>query len=322
MPAMEFAGDVSWGYNPAHIFAVESAYGGPEGFKAFVEAAHRSGIAVILDVVYNHFGPSDLDLWRFDGWSENDKGGIYFYNDWRSDTPWGDTRPDYGRGEVRQFIRDNALYWLDEYHLDGLRFDMTLYIRQVRGDEGDDGDALEEGWSLLQWINGEIAERFPGRITIAEDLRNRAEITAPIEDGGAGFGAQWDAQFVHPVREVLIAPRDEARHMATVAHALTHHYNGDAFRRVIYTESHDEVANGKARIPHEIAPAIPALGGAEAVHARRRADAHRARHPDAVPGAGVPAGRLVPGHGAARLGPEPRPSAASSGSTATSSGCG
>ena len=65
MPAMEFAGDVSWGYNPAHIFAVESAYGGPEGFKAFIEAAHRSGIAVILDVVYNHFGPSDLDLWQF-----------------------------------------------------------------------------------------------------------------------------------------------------------------------------------------------------------------------------------------------------------------
>ena len=162
MPAMEFAGDVSWGYNPAHIFAVESAYGGPEGFKAFIEAAHRSGIAVILDVVYNHFGPSDLDLWQFDGWSENDKGGIYFYNDWRSDTPWGDTRPDYGRSEVRQFIRDNALYWLEEYHLDGLRFDMTLYIRSVRGDEGDEGDALEEGWSLLQWINGEIAEHFPG----------------------------------------------------------------------------------------------------------------------------------------------------------------
>ena len=153
MPAMEFAGDVSWGYNPAHIFAIESAYGGPEGFKAFIEAAHRSGIAVILDVVYNHFGPSDLDLWQFDGWSENDKGGIYFYNDWRSDTPWGDTRPDYGRSEVRQFIRDNALYWLEEYHLDGLRFDMTLYIRSVRGDEGDEGDALEEGWSLLQWIN-------------------------------------------------------------------------------------------------------------------------------------------------------------------------
>ncbi|WP_082766505.1 alpha-amylase family glycosyl hydrolase [Paramesorhizobium deserti] len=254
MPAMEFAGDVSWGYNPAHIYAVESAYGGPDGFKAFIKAAHQHGIAVILDVVYNHFGPSDLDLWQFDGWSENDKGGIYFYNDWRSETPWGETRPDYGRGEVRQFIRDNTLFWLDEYHLDGLRFDMTLYIRNVRGNEAEEGDALPEGWSLLQWINGEIRERFPGRIAIAEDLRNKAEITGAVDYGGAGFGAQWDAEFVHPIRQVLIAADDEARHMATVAHALAHSYNEDPFQRIIYTESHDEVANGRARVPHEIAP--------------------------------------------------------------------
>jgi 1,4-alpha-glucan branching enzyme len=257
MPAAEFAGDLSWGYNPAHIFAVESTYGGPDGLRAFVAAAHEAGIAVILDVVYNHFGPSDLDLWQFDGWSENDKGGIYFYNDWRAETPWGETRPDYGRAEVRQFIRDNALYWLEEYGIDGLRFDMTLYIRTVRGDEQDPGDALAEGWSLMQWINDEIAERFPGRITIAEDLRGKAALTGATSEGGAGFGAQWDAEFVHPVREVLIAADDDARHMATVAHALSHHYNGDPFQRVIYTESHDEVANGKARVPHEIAPGDP-----------------------------------------------------------------
>ena len=96
-------------------------------------------------MVYNHFGPSDLDLWRFDGWSENDGGGIYFYNDWRAETPWGDTRPDYGRGEVRQFIRDNALMWLEDYHVDGLRMDMTLYIRSVRAD-GEPN--LPDGWSL------------------------------------------------------------------------------------------------------------------------------------------------------------------------------
>ncbi len=257
MPSAEFAGDVSWGYNPAHIFAVESSYGGPEGLRAFVAAAHAAGIAVILDVVYNHFGPSDLDLWRFDGWSENDGGGIYFYNDWKAETPWGATRPDYGRGEVRQVIRDNALFWLGEYGLDGLRFDMTLYIRNVRGDEGDPGDALEAGWSLMRWINEEVAGAFPGRITIAEDLRNKAAITAAPEAGGAGFGAQWCAEFVHPVREVLIASDDAQRSMATVAHAITHHYNGDPFQRVIFTESHDEVANGKARVPEEIAPGDP-----------------------------------------------------------------
>ncbi|MBP7002904.1 alpha-amylase family glycosyl hydrolase [Amaricoccus sp.] len=256
MPAAEFAGDVSWGYNPAHIFAVEGAYGGPEGLRGFVRAAHAAGIAVILDVVYNHFGPSDLDLWRFDGWSENDKGGIYFYNDWRSATPWGDTRPDYGRPEVRQLIRDNALWWLEEYGIDGLRWDMTLYIRSVRGD-ADGGDDIADGWSLAQWINGEIAERFPGRITIAEDLRNLAAMTAPTAQGGCGFGAQWDSEFVHPIRATLVAANDEDRHMATVAHALTHHYNGDPYQRVIYTESHDEVANGRARVVHEIAPGDP-----------------------------------------------------------------
>ena len=72
--------------------------------------------------------PGDLDLWQFDGWSENGLGGIYFYGDWHAETPWGATRPDYGRKEVRQFIRDNALMWLEEYHVDGLRLDMTLSV--------------------------------------------------------------------------------------------------------------------------------------------------------------------------------------------------
>ena len=93
MPIMEFAGDFSWGYNPSHPFAIASIYGGPDAFKRFVKAAHEHGIAVISDVVYNHFGPSDLDLWRFDGWSENDKGGIYFYNDHRSSNTLGRDAP-------------------------------------------------------------------------------------------------------------------------------------------------------------------------------------------------------------------------------------
>lgn len=251
MPVAEFAGNRSWGYNPAHIFAVESAYGGPRAFKEFVKSAHKNGFAVILDVVYNHFGPSDLDLWRFDGWSENDAGGIYFYEDWRKTTPWGDTRPDYGRPEVRQFIRDNALMWIEDYHIDGLRMDMTLYIRSVRSD-GEPN--LPDGWSLLQWINGEIRAKHPNTLTIAEDLQHNDWLTKHVEEGGAGFGSQWDDQFVHPIREAVIVAQDENRSMAAVAHAVEHCYNSDAFQRVIYSESHDEVANGKARIPHEINP--------------------------------------------------------------------
>lgn len=253
MPIAEFAGDYSWGYNPAHIFAVESAYGGPDGFKNFVREAHRRGLAVILDVVYNHFGPSDLDLWQFDGWQENDKGGIYFYNDHRSETPWGDTRPDYGRPEVRQFILDNALMWLEEYHIDGLRYDMILYIRSVHG--GD--EEIPEGWSLMQWINQTIHERFPERILIAEDLRDNSAVTADVEHGGAGFHSQWDARFVHPIREAVIVAEDALRSMEAVSGAITFGYEGDAFHRVVYSESHDEVANGKARVPQEVSPDDP-----------------------------------------------------------------
>lgn len=249
MPVAEFAGDQSWGYNPAHIFAVESAYGGPDAFKTLIKTAHSRGFAVILDVVYNHFGPSDLDLWQFDGWGENDKGGIYFYNDDRSSTPWGDTRPDYGREEVRRFIHDNAMMWLREYHVDGLRLDMTPYMRSVHGG----GFELEEGFGLMRWITDSLRSEYPGRISIAEDLHGHDRIVG-TEDHGAGFHAQWDAEFVHPVRHAITAMTDEERSLSSIAEAISHNYDGDPFRRVVYTESHDEVANGSARVPHEIDP--------------------------------------------------------------------
>jgi len=254
MPISEFAGDLSWGYNPAHPYAIESAYGGPEGFLQFVKAAHEHGIAVLVDVVYNHFGPSDLGLWQFDGWSENGKGGIYFYNDWRSSTPWGDTRPDYGRGEVRSYIRDNALMWLNEYGVDGLRFDMTVFIRTFKGSPGHDADDLKDGWGLMQWINDEVHREHPKAILIAEDLQNSEWLVKDQGVGGAGFNSQWDAAFVHPVRGTLIVPDDGDRSMDAIVNALSVRYDDDAFKRVIYSESHDEVANGKARLPSEIHP--------------------------------------------------------------------
>jgi 1,4-alpha-glucan branching enzyme len=254
MPIAEFAGDYSWGYNPSHIFAVESIYGGPDGFKKLVRETHKCGIAVILDVVYNHFGPSDLDLWQFDGWQENGKGGIYFYNDHRAETPWGSTRPDYGREEVRRFLHDNARMWLEEYHVDGLRYDSTLYIRCIDGNEANE---LPDGWSLMQRINSDIRANFPRLITIAEDLRSNPWITKPAEEGGAGFHAQWDANFVHPIRAIVNLLQDEYRSMEAIREAISFRYEGDAFRRVIYSESHDEVANGKARVPQEINPDDP-----------------------------------------------------------------
>lgn len=254
MPIGEFAGERSWGYNPSQIFSVDSDYGGPLAFKQFIKRAHQAGIAVILDVVYNHLGPSDLDLWQFDGWSENGRGGIYFYNDNRAITPWGETRPDYGRGEVRQYLFDNVMMWLEEYHVDGIRFDCTQFIRSI---DGFDVQELPEGWSLLQWINSQITQKFPGRVTIAEDLQNNRWLTKEVGAGGAGFASQWDAMFVHPIRQAVITPKDEQRSLDAIRDAILYRYNDDAFDRVIYSESHDEVANGHARVPQEINPNDP-----------------------------------------------------------------
>lgn len=254
MPPMEFPGGFSWGYNPSHPFALESDYGGANGFKQLVKAAHAHGIAVILDVVYNHFGPSDLDLWQFDGWSEDDTGGIYFYNDWRAKTPWGDTRPDYSRDEVRQYLRDNVIMWLEEYRIDGLRWDSTAYIRNVEGNDVSPSNDLPDGWSLMQWINEETRARYPNALSVAEEMTNNPWLTKPHAEGGAGFGSQWDPQFVHSIREAIITNDDAFRDMRAVGDALQRRLNDGAFKRVIYTESHDEVANGRARVPEEIWP--------------------------------------------------------------------
>src|SRR5581483_9935124 len=133
-----------------------------------------------LDVVYNHLDPCALDLWCFDGWQRDGLGGIYFYNDERARTPWGHTRPDYGRAEVRQFLRDNA-----------------------------PGTAeLHDGWRFLQELNQDVRQRFPGKITIAEDLQNDPRLTQGVNHGGAGFGTQWDAWFLHALRAAVCNPRD------------------------------------------------------------------------------------------------------------------
>jgi 1,4-alpha-glucan branching enzyme len=211
---------------------------------------------VIFDVVYNHFGPGDLDLWRFDGWApEGDgKGGIYFYDDARATTPWGETRPDYGREEVCRFIADNARRWLEEFRFDGLRWDATAYIRNVNGNEADPVHDLADGWALMRRVTADTDARQPWKLHVAEDLRGNGWLVRAPTLGGAGFDTQWDSEFVHPMRRAAIERDDGQRSMDAVRRAIELRYEGDAFKRVIYTESHDEVANGHARVSEEIWP--------------------------------------------------------------------
>jgi 1,4-alpha-glucan branching enzyme len=250
MPVTSINSSYGWGYNVSNIFAVESSYGGRHGLMSFVRACHDRGIGVIADVVYNHFGQSDI--WQFDGWSEHNRGGIYFYNDERGDTPWGG-RPDFGRPEVRQFILDNIRMWFEEYRLDGLRLDSTSYFRNLDGND-DTARDIDSAWSLLQDMN-ELAHRLrPGALVIAEDSGSNAGVTLARDRGGVGVDAQWRLTFPEALYQAIgLTPR----YPVDIKDELSQRYNDDAYARVIFSDSHDTAANGRTRLNNEVSPDSP-----------------------------------------------------------------
>jgi 1,4-alpha-glucan branching enzyme len=255
MPISSMLMDRGWGYAIDYIFAVESLYGGRHGFLQFVKAAHERGIGVILDIVYNHFGPdTSLDLWQFDGWHQDDKGGIYFYNDWRAETPWGNTRPDFGRSEVQQYLLDNVRMWMRDCRVDGLRVDSTIYIRNAKGFNDAPDTDLPEGWALLQGINTVAKKINPKAIVIGEDVAGNEYVTKPVADGGAGFSAQWELGFPQALREALGSSDPAHINLTGICGELGRRYNDDPFQRIIFMDSHDSAANGSARLNEVIAP--------------------------------------------------------------------
>jgi len=255
LPAFDFETETSMGYNPALPFAIDNAYGELSAMKRLVRCAHRLGLAVILDVVYNHFGPEGLDegLGQIDGWFRPGKQGIYFLPDDRSETPWGaDNRPDFGRGEVRQFIRDHAMTLLEELRADGLRLDSTVSIRRAKGKDVDRGD-LPDGWTLLRWLGEEKRRACPWKLLVAEDLQGDATIVKDALFGGMGLDAQWDAGF-GAIRAMLLAPSDDARRPTALRAAIEKSYDASGpFQRVVFFDSHDQ-AHDFGRIPGLVAP--------------------------------------------------------------------
>ena len=186
MPVAEFSGNRGWGYDGVDLFAPHHPYGGPSGLKQLVDACHAKGLAVLLDVVYNHFGPSGNYLPRF---------GPYLTG--RYTTPWGSAvnYDDRGSDEVRRLVCDNALSWMRDYHIDGLRLDATHAIL--------DASPLP----LLEQMATETAElaRRTGRslVLIAEnDLNDPRVVTVPAR-GGYGIDAQWNEDFHHALHGVL-----------------------------------------------------------------------------------------------------------------------
>jgi len=239
LPIAEFPTDNSWGYNPADLYAVENTgYGGADGLKSFVKAAHARGIRVLLDVVHNHWGPTDLELYGFDVGS-NDRAYVYT-NANICCTPWGD-RPNYNNQGVRSFIIDNFKMWMDEYHIDGFRWDAVGGMRYY-----DPGHVnIPDADSLIQYINNtEIRANRPGVLSIAED-----------EAFGQGFHGEWDRGFGNLLIQQVVEGTDANRDM----NALWNGINGNGFFRVAYSETHDLVGDlngaGAQRLPTRIQPA-------------------------------------------------------------------
>jgi 1,4-alpha-glucan branching enzyme len=253
MPIAEFGNQgTSWGYDPAQPFAVDNGqYGGPDGLKTFVQACHLRGIAVLLDVVHNHYGPSDLDMWNFDGFAGANAlggGGIYFYesNTNLQITPYGDTRPNFSSNQVCSFIQDNFTMWLSECHVDGFRWDTPNLMMH-----DNDNNYIPAAGNLIQAINDMIHTNYTGKISIAEDVYDYD-----------GFDSAWDTSYPGSVTPVLTNTVDANRDMDTIANAVQYNvrYGGTAGSgRVAFLESHDVVGdlNGGVRLVTAIDPVTP-----------------------------------------------------------------
>jgi 1,4-alpha-glucan branching enzyme len=256
LPVTSMMDDTGWGYAPTHLFSIENAYGGRYELMRLVNAAHTHGIAVIIDIVYNHLAPEN-NLVRFDGWHEGDYAGIYFYNDERGKTPWGD-RPDYGRPEVRQYLLDNVAMWFQEFHVDGLRLDATYYIDKLRDISGRELLDIPDGYSLLQEMTKLARSVKPSAYMIAEDSGYNDDATA---EHGLGFTAQWATRYPSYLRAALGI--DTAQNLDTFIGELQRYFNDDAFQKIIYSDSHDSAANGHQRLNAE--------AGGESKSARQKA---------------------------------------------------
>jgi 1,4-alpha-glucan branching enzyme len=249
LPLAEHPFDGSWGYQVTGYYAPTARFGTPDDFAAMVDTLHRAGIGVILDWVPAHFPADDFALRRFDGTD------LYEHPDpKRGRHPdWGTLIFDYGRREVRNFLVANALFWLDRYHVDGLRVDAVasmLYLDYSRK-KGEwtpnqfGGNENLEAIAFLREVNERVYRLFPGAVTIAEESTAFSGVSRPTYLGGLGFGFKWDMGWMHDTLDYFHHDPIHRRY----------HHDRLTFRGLyMHTEhyvlplSHDEVVHGKGSL--------------------------------------------------------------------------
>ncbi|ARQ06657.1 1,4-alpha-glucan branching protein GlgB [Macrococcoides canis] len=247
MPITEHPFDLSWGYQVTGYFAPTSRFGTPQDFKYFIDQCHQQQIGVILDWVPAHFCKDAHGLRMFDGTPLFEHPDMY-----RAEKRgWGTLTFDFGRTEVQSFLVSNALFWLNEYHIDGLRVDAVHSMTDLNFENhevherifNDEGTTIhKEAVAFLQKLNTEVFKHYPHTLMIAEDSSDMKTVTTPVSSGGLGFNFKWDLGFMHDTLDYMeLDPIMRQHHHNYLNFPLVYRYD----ENFILPFSHDEVVHGK-----------------------------------------------------------------------------
>lgn len=238
MPLAEHPCDASWGYQDTGFFSPTSRYGTPDQLRFFIDQCHQNHIGVIMDFVPVHFAVDDYALWNYDGTP------LYEYpNTAVGRSEWGSCNFMHSRGEVRSFLQSAALYWLKEFHVDGLRMDAVSNLIYWQGDpgRGENRGAIQ----FLQTMNQGLKQRQPHALLIAEDSTSYSGVTRDVAHGGLGFDYKWDLGWMNDTLSYFqTPPQMRPQHYHKLTFSMMYFYQ----ERYLLPLSHDEVVHGKATI--------------------------------------------------------------------------
>ena len=251
MPLMAHPLGMSWGYQLMGYFAFEHTYGTPEEFQDFVEACHQNNIGVLVDWVPGHYTQNDDALAYFDGtptfeYQDHDRAHNY---------RWGALNFDLGKNQVQSFLISSALYWIENYHIDGIRVDAVSNMLYLDYDEGpwmpnkDGGNRNLEGYGFLQKLNREIKNRYPDVMMIAEESTAATPITQPIEEGGLGFDFKWNMGWMN---DILKFYAEDPVYRQYDFNLMTFSFMYCFNENYVLPFSHDEVVHGKKSMMHKM----------------------------------------------------------------------